>query len=47
MTPQEAIIILGRACQAVQADWQGHMAMQEALKVVSGLIPKPEEKKDA
>ena len=44
MKPQDAIIILGQACSSVSTNWEGHMKLQEALKVVSELIPK--EKKD-
>ena len=35
MTKSEAITILGQACMSVQATWEGHLKLQEALKVVS------------
>jgi hypothetical protein len=40
MKPQDAIVILGQACQAVNTNWEGHMKLQEALKTMSALIPK-------
>ena len=35
MTKAEAVTLLGQACMSVQTNWEGHLKLQEALKVVS------------
>jgi hypothetical protein len=43
MSPQEALQLLANVGQAIQANWETHVQIQEAIRVLAeALIPQPE-----